>query len=188
MTEDPPPHPAPKSRGFSLAQLMAERRRAILSFTAGLIVLLLVHIPAVEESFLGAPDRQMIEMAFKLRGDLIRGTADPVLFMDIDDRTLSQLGPGAGSFATPLQTTPRKLLADLLDFIRTAPPDESPRAVIMDVDIADPAPDGPDGVAKLAASTFHSVVRRLRAPAYMNPRAGPLSASPPSARPVRASS
>jgi CHASE2 domain-containing sensor protein len=131
---------------------MRERRRAILSFSAGLIVLLLVQIPAVEQSFLGAPDREMMEIAFKLRADLIRGTADPVLFMDIDDRTLSQLGPGAGSFATPLQTTPRKLLADLLDFIRTAPPNEAPRAVIMDVDIGDPAPDGPDGVARLTAA------------------------------------
>ena len=39
----------------------------------------------------------MMETAMKLRADLIRGTADPVLFMDIDDRTLSQYAPRAGA-------------------------------------------------------------------------------------------
>lgn len=141
--------PVPKTRRFSLAQLTAERRRAIISFSVGLIVLLLIQIPAVEQSFLGAPDRQMMDTAFKLRADLIRGTADPILFMDIDDRTISQLGVKPGSFALPPATTPRGLMADLLEFIRTAPPASAPRVVLLDVDIAQPASDGPDAVAHL---------------------------------------
>lgn len=152
VTEETTPRPTRKRRAFSVAQLMAERRRSVISFTVGLIVLLLVQIPAVEQSFLGAPDRQMLEMAFKLRGDLIHGAADPILFLDIDDRTLSQLSPHPGSFAPPLQTTPRKLLANLLDFIRTAPPGQAPRAVVMDVDIGNPAPDGDAAVASLLAA------------------------------------
>jgi len=142
-------HQAPKIGRFSLAQLTAERRRAGISFSVGLIVLLLIHIPAVEQSFLGAPDRQMMDTAFKLRADLIRGTADPILFMDIDDRTISQLGIKPGSFALPPATTPRGLMADLLEFIRTAPPATAPRVVLLDVDIAQPASDGPDGIARL---------------------------------------
>ena len=139
-----------RKRGrFTLAQLIAERRRLSISFAAGLIVLLLVQIPEVEQSFLGAPDREMMETAMKLRADLIRGTADPVLFMDIDDRTLTQYEPKQGTFALPPATTPRGLIADLLDYIRTAPPETAPRVVILDVDIAQPASDGPEGVAKL---------------------------------------
>ncbi|HEY3888260.1 MAG TPA: CHASE2 domain-containing protein [Caulobacteraceae bacterium] len=147
--EDPIKPPARKTRRFSLAQLTAERRRAVISFSAGLIVLLLIQIPAVEQSFLGAPDRQMMDTAFKLRADLIRGTADPILFIDIDDRTISQLGTKPGSFDLPPATTPRALMADLLEFIRTAPPAQAPRVVILDVDIAQPAPDGPDAIAQL---------------------------------------
>ncbi len=149
MSEDPIQRPARKRRAFSLAQLTAERRRAVISFSVGFLVLLLIQIPAVEQSFLGAPDRQMMETAFKLRADLIKGTADPILFMDIDDRTISQLGTQPGSFTLPPATTPRGLIADLLDFIRTAPPAAAPRVVILDVDLANPASDGPAGIAKL---------------------------------------
>jgi CHASE2 domain-containing sensor protein len=113
-------------------------------------VLLLIQIPAVEQSFLGAPDREMIETAYKLRSDLVSGTAEPVLFFDIDDRTLSQLS--ATPFAMPLETTPRGVIADLLDFIRAAPPKQTPRVVVLDVDIAQPSSDGDAGIAKLQAA------------------------------------
>src|SRR5438552_1708208 len=117
--------------GIAVTDLLAERRRAGLSFTVGLIVLLLIQFPAIEQSFLGGPDRQMMEWAFKLRTDVIRGTADPVLFLDIDDRTLSNLRPQAPAFTPPLAAAPRAALADLLDFIRTAPPQSAPRAIIL---------------------------------------------------------
>ncbi|HZZ36320.1 MAG TPA: CHASE2 domain-containing protein [Caulobacteraceae bacterium] len=135
--------------GIDLADLIAERRRAGLSFTVGLIVLLLIQIPAIEQSFLGGPDRQMMETAFKLRADVIRGSADPVLFLDIDDRSLSQLQAGAPPFSPPLATAPRAAIADLLEFIRTAPAGSAPHAVILDVDLSQPASDGQPGVERL---------------------------------------
>jgi CHASE2 domain-containing sensor protein len=144
---------APKIRtilGVNLNDVIAERRRAGLSFAVGLLVLLLIQIPSVEQSFLGAPDREMMETAFKLRADVIGGTADPVLFLDIDDRTLATLG--SGPFSPPLATVPRAKLADLLDFIRTAPPSQAPRVLMMDVDIAQPPSDGEAGVERLKAA------------------------------------
>jgi hypothetical protein len=115
----------------------------------GLIVLIAIQFPTIEQSFLGAPDREMMEAAFKLRTDLIAGVADPVLFLDIDDHTVSRLSPGG--LAMPPDTVPRGVIASLLDFIRTAPPNQVPRVVVLDVDIAQPPSDGADGVARLEA-------------------------------------
>ena len=134
----------------ALALLSRERRRAAISFTVGLIVLLLIQIPAVEQSFLGAPDREMIQSAFELRSDLVGGTAAPALFLDIDDRTLSKLS--AAPLAPPLETAPRAAIADVLDFIRTAPPAQAPRVVVLDVDVAQPSSDGPTGVDRLQSA------------------------------------
>lgn len=128
---------------------MAERRRASLSFAVGLIVLLAIQFPVVEQSFIGAPDRQMIEWAFRLRADTVGGTADPVLFLDIDNQTLSELSPAPNTFAPPLTTTPRTLVALLLNFMRQAPLSGAPRVVLVDVDVSEPGPDGADGVARL---------------------------------------
>jgi CHASE2 domain-containing sensor protein len=128
---------------------MVERRRAAISFGVGLIVLLLIQIPTVEQSFLGAPDRQMMETAFRLRADITGGVAEPVLFIDVDDRTLSKLAPPTTGIVPPLATTPRAAIADLLEFMRSAPPATAPRVVVLDVDIAQPPSDGPDGVARL---------------------------------------
>jgi len=50
--------------------------------------------------------------------------------------------------AAPWPLRRADLIADLLDFMRTAPPAQAPRAVILDVDIAEPASDGADGVAR----------------------------------------
>ena len=123
---------ASPTAAITLAGLLAERRRAGISFTVGLIVLLLIQIPSIEQSFLGAPDRQMLETAFKLRSDAIGGTASPVLFLDFDDRTI---GAGGAYFAPPPPTTPRVLIAQLLDFIRTSPADSAPRVALLDIDI-----------------------------------------------------
>jgi CHASE2 domain-containing sensor protein len=141
--------PSQKRWVWSLALLRGERRRAVISFTAGLIVLMLIQIPAVEQSFLGAPDREMIQSAFELRSDLVGGTASPALFLDIDDRTLSKLS--TAPFAPPLETAPRGAIADILGFIRAAPPAQAPRVVVLDVDIAQPSSDGPTGVSRLQA-------------------------------------
>lgn len=125
--------------------------RAALTFTVGLLVLLAIRTPIVEQSFLGAFDRQMMTMAFKLRADDVQGRADPVLFIDIDDRTLSELSPAERQrYDAPIATMPRALIADILNFVRSSPnPDQAPRAVIVDIDIAAPASDGPEGVARL---------------------------------------
>src|SRR5579871_135499 len=163
-------------RRFSLAQLIVERRQAGISFTVGLIVLLLIQMPVFERSFIGAPDRQMMEIAYKLRADLVRGTADPVLFMDIDDRTISQLRPNPGTFQPPLATAPRGLIADLLDFMRTAPPAQSPRAVILDVDIAEPASDGAEGVARLHTALAAWGASKTTAPLLISRESFPAAA------------
>lgn len=149
MTEAQTQHPTHKRHGFTPARLAREWRRTALSFVVGLIVLILIQFPAVEQSFLGAPDRDMMETAFQLRSDLIAGVAEPVLFLDIDDRTLAKLS--TGPFAMPPDTVPRGVIANLLDFIRTAPPAQTPRVVVLDVDIAQPPSDGPAGVQKLQA-------------------------------------
>ena len=128
---------------------MAERRRASLSFAVGLIVLMLIQIPAFEQSFIGAPDREMMETAFQWRADTVGGKADPVLFLDVDNRTLSGLSAAPGTFAAPLTTTPRTLVAVLLNFMRQAPASSAPRVVLVDVDVSQPGADGADGVAHL---------------------------------------
>ncbi|HEY2706834.1 MAG TPA: CHASE2 domain-containing protein [Caulobacteraceae bacterium] len=142
--------PQRKTRRFSLVAQSRERRRAIISFSVGLLVLLLVQIPSVEQSFLGGPDRQMMEAAFKMRADVTAGTAEPVLFFDFDDHTIGKLAPTP--FAPVAVTTPRASLADLLDFIRTGPPQQMPRVVVMDVDIAQAASDGDVGIARMQAA------------------------------------
>ena len=164
-----------------------ERRRIVTSFAVGLIVLMLIQLPAVEQSFLGGPDREMTEAAFKLRSDLIGGRAEPVLVLDIDDRTHAQLAPSP--LAPPLETTPRGLIADLLDFIRTTPAAQAPRAVVLDVDVAQPSSDGPAGIARLrtaltdwAASPAAPVlvISRESFPASLFPGGGAASVLPDS--------
>ena len=118
-----------------------------LSFTVGLIVLLLIQLPVVESSFIGDPDRSMMTSAFRLRSDVIGGSADPVLLLDFDDRSLSEMAQGP--FEPPIGGMPRVAVAQLLDFIRGAPPAQRPRVVVLDVDIAQQAADGPEGVARL---------------------------------------
>ncbi len=74
----------------------------------------------------------MMETAFKLRSDAVAGTASPVLFLDFDDRTI---GTGGAYFAPPPPTTPRALIARLLDFVRTSPAASTPRVALLDIDI-----------------------------------------------------
>ena len=135
-------------RGHDLRQ---DWGRAALTFSVGLLVLLAIRIPVVEQSFLGAFDRQMMATAFKLRADEAQGRADPVLFIDIDDRTLSELSPPSrAQYDAPIATMPRALIADILNFVRSSPnPRTAARAMIVDIDIAAPASDGPEGVARL---------------------------------------
>jgi CHASE2 domain-containing sensor protein len=134
MTDAPVQKPTHRRKSLFFQQLVAERRRAAISFTIGLIVLLAVQIPAVEQSFLGAPDREMMETAFKIRADVTAGVAEPVLFLDFDDRTIGKITNAP--FSAPPVATPREVIAELLDFIRTAPPADAPRVVVLDVDIA----------------------------------------------------
>lgn len=135
-------------RGHDLRQ---DWGRAALTFTVGLVVLLAIRVPLVERSFLGAFDRQMMATAFKFNADNVQGRADPILFIDIDDRTLSELSPPSrATFDAPIATMPRALIADILNFVRSSPnPNTAPRAMVVDIDIAAPASDGPEGVARL---------------------------------------
>lgn len=145
----------PKAADLRLSRLSRRdreaTRRAAITFTTGLAILLLMQWPTAERSFLGSLDREMLDTAFKLRADLLRVSADPVVFLDIDDRTLSgeptdeNLASGA-----PDATTPRAVIAGLLEFVRTAPPEQRPKAVLLDVDLATPTPGEPEAVAALA--------------------------------------
>lgn len=123
-------------------------RRFIVSFLAGLVVLGAMRVPAINRSMFGQPDREMMQTAFKMRADLIRG-GDPAMMIDVDDQTISSIGPTTGPPRAPLATAPRGIVADTLEYIRTAPPGKGAKAVIVDVDFATPTPGDEAGAAKL---------------------------------------
>ena len=153
-----------------------EIRRAAITFACGLVILLLMHIPTLEQTLLGDLDRNMLDLAFKLRSDVTVGHADPVVFLDLDDRTVAG-DPSPARFTTPVPaaTTPRALIAQLLDYVITAPQADAGRVVVLDADIGVPAP-GDAGVEQLK-----DVLRRWAA----SPGAPPLiiarEAFPPAA-------
>jgi CHASE2 domain-containing sensor protein len=127
-------------------------RRFIVSSVVGLMILGVMRLPAVDRSMLGQPDREMMETAFKMRADLGGGVADPALLIDIDDSSLAGSLPQAAQGnmpAAPSATTPRAIVADVLEYIRTAPANEAPKAVLLDMDVATPTPGDEAGVAKL---------------------------------------
>jgi hypothetical protein len=124
--------------------------RLLLSLGLGALTLVLINtVPAVEHSFVGAPDRAMQDTAFWLRADNVDGDADPVLFVDIDDETvaLPAYRSEVAGFVPSVYVS-RTLLADLLRFALAAPAAEAPRVVMVDADIGGPAPD-PAGEEKL---------------------------------------
>lgn len=105
--------------------------------------------PAVEQSLLGEPDRAMREVAFKLRADLFGGRADPVLLLDVDDASLRDPAYSPTPVGQPPQgMTPRKLIADLLAYAKSAPPGRGADVVLVDVDIGSPGADA-DSVLRL---------------------------------------
>ena len=62
--------------------------RATITFLVGAVVLVLIRFPQVEQSFIGEPDREMLQTAFSLRANVLVGAGDPVLLMDIDNATI----------------------------------------------------------------------------------------------------
>jgi len=124
-------------------------RRFAVTIGAGILVLLAMQHPMVEASMLGDPDRAMVNMAFKLRADLFSGDGDPVLFIDFDDRTTSQASDSSGWPRAPEARTNRLLLSQILEFIRTAPPQVQAGAVMLDVDLATHTPDDPGELAAI---------------------------------------
>lgn len=127
--------------------------RFLISFIVGLIVLGLMRLPVVEASFVGEPDREMRDTAFKIRADTIGGTADPVLFLDIDDETLGSARPAPPGFPrAPDAITPREVIARLILWMSLAPPAQRPKAIIVDVDLATPTPGYPEGTNALRDS------------------------------------
>ena len=102
--------------------------RALITFLAGLAILVAMRIPIVEQSFLGEPDRAMRQVAFKLRSDVFSGAGDPVLLLNVDDASLRDPGYQPVPVGRqPTGVTSRALLADLLTYIRSAPPANAPR-------------------------------------------------------------
>lgn len=130
-------------------------RRFLVSFVAGLAVLGAMRVPQINRSMFGQPDREMMQMAFKIRADLETG-GDPVLMLDVDDNTIAGADSARGGpLRAPLATAPRGIVADALEYIRTAPPGRGAQAVIVDVDFATPTPGDEAGAAKL-----HEVLER----------------------------
>ncbi len=124
-------------------------RRFIVSFVAGLVVLGAMRVDTINRSMFGDPDRAMMEMAFKIRADQ-ETSGDPVSLIDIDDATIAAINPETkGQIRAPLATAPRGVVADVLEYIRTAPPGRGARGVIVDVDFATPTPGDEAGAAKL---------------------------------------
>jgi len=123
-------------------------RRFLISFIAGLVVLGAMRVPAINRSMFGEPDRLMMETAFKMRADLVTG-GDPALLIDIDDQTISDIRQTGGAVRAPSATAPRGVLADTLEYIRTAPPGVGAQAVIVDIDLATPTPGDEANAAKL---------------------------------------
>ncbi|HYE44012.1 MAG TPA: CHASE2 domain-containing protein, partial [Caulobacteraceae bacterium] len=87
--------------------------------------------------------------AFQLRSDLFSGDADPILFIDFDDRTTAAgAAPGPWPRA-PESRTNRQTLAQVLEFIRTTPPEKQAGAVMLDIDLATARPDAPEDIAAI---------------------------------------
>lgn len=124
-------------------------RRIAVTIGAGIITLIAMQFAIVEQTFLGDPDRAMVNTAFKLRSDLFSGEGDPVLFIDFDDRSTAVGVPEGAWPRAPRSMTDREMLAQILDFIRTAPPEHQAGAVMMDVDLATSEPEDPATVERM---------------------------------------
>jgi len=123
-------------------------RRFLISFVAGIAVLAAMRVEAINQSIFGQPDRQMMDSAFQIRTDQETG-GDPALFIDIDDSTIAGIRSANGPTRAPAATAPRGILADVLEYIRTAPPNKGAQTVVVDVDLATPTPGDEAGAAKL---------------------------------------
>jgi len=132
-----------KAVRFAKTLLRMRLRRIAVTIGAGIITLIAMQFPIVEQTMLGNPDRAMVNTAFKLRADLLSGDGDPVLFIDFDDRAAAIDVPQGAWPRAPQHRTNRELLHQVLEFIRTAPPEEAPGAVMMDVDLATAEPEDP---------------------------------------------
>jgi CHASE2 domain len=88
-----------------------------------------LQFPDVKQSFIGTPDRAMVDFAFKMRRGQVGGTADPVLWLDMDQASLEdhfreQQGRGAFDVVPPDQRglpngAPRDIIASLLTYSRS---------------------------------------------------------------------
>jgi CHASE2 domain len=114
----------------------------------------LLQIEGIERSFLGAPDREMLQSAFKLRDGVARGSGDPILWLDLDYDALASYAQSRGRASPvamaantgPSPVVPRKVLAATLAYARQP----GATLVVLDVDIGWSAPDS-DGEAQLEA-------------------------------------
>jgi hypothetical protein len=131
------------------SQKMAAWLRALfLPMVAACLCFGLLQIEGVERSFLGAPDREMLQAAFKLRDGVARGSGDPILWLDIDYDTLEANARSQGRLSSvsmkansgPHPETPRAVLASTLAYARKP----GATLVVLDVDIGWSASDSVD--------------------------------------------
>jgi hypothetical protein len=113
----------------------------------------LLQIEGVERSFLGAPDREMLQAAFKLRDGVAQGSGDPILWLDIDYETLEADARAQGRVSPlsmvantgPSPMVPRAIVASTLAYARNP----NTTLVVLDVDLGWGA-SNPQDDAKLA--------------------------------------
>lgn len=132
-----------RTKLFRYARTIARLRirRFALTIAVGVAMLIAMQYPQVEASLLGDPDRSMLDTAFQLRSDLFSGDADPILFIDFDDRTTAAGALDEGWPRPPESRTNRQTLAQILEFIRTAPPEKQAAVVMLDIDLATTRPE-----------------------------------------------
>lgn len=152
-----------KAVRFAKTLIRMRLRRIAVTIGAGIITLLAMQLPIVEQTLLGDPDRAMVNTAFKLRADLFSGDGDPVLFIDFDDRSTAMGAPEGAFPRAPRGTTDRAMLRQILEFIRTAPPESQAGAVMMDVDLATSEPEDPTTV-EMMRSEFDAWSKTPTAP------------------------
>lgn len=106
-----------------------------LAFIVALIALAFTWWPGFINSPLGALDRQMIDQAFRIRSAFVSNQTDPALFIYVDEAALGLDTDRMLSGDIGTGTTPRDVIAKLLDYARRPGPQPA-KSVILDLDIS----------------------------------------------------
>ena len=129
----------------------AEWARLAFILALALATFAFLQTPTGKGSFLAAPDRAMVDLAYAWRKNQVSASVDPVTYIRVSDTTLASywrsvdgrlLFPDAGDsdsrrsqLASTQTGTPRKLVSDLVDLTRERAGAKHARAVFLDIDV-----------------------------------------------------